>query len=364
MNRLLFIVVLIFNVIVSPVFGQENNSEVSKNRIILVNPGVFYLKSLNYITENSTIDIKNLEYQAVFYSKSEVSYDEAEKYILDNNITNIKLIKVEGELNPNNLYEKNSCTNSFNNLFENSDGVIFLGGWDIPPVTYSSKTNLHTQIRTPNRHYFELSFLYHLLGNGKNNSVPLLDKNPNYVVYGICLGMQSMSVATGGTMYQDIPSEVYDATNAEDVLALDENQIHRSYWKNIDRDETLDGHSFHQIKLDDNSVFVNEFNLGNNKTPYVCSSHHQAVKKVGYGFDIVATSMDGKIIEALQHTKYKNVLGVQFHPEFYYLHDSDSKKFKFKSGDKELKTEYQQIKDLGGYEFQIKYWKHFSNLFN
>ena len=364
MKNILFLVAFIFTIQISSIYAQNENNKIDKNRIILVNPGVFYLKSLNLLTEKSIIDIDNLEYQAVFYSKSEVSYEDAEQYVKENNITNVKLTKVDGNLTVDNLFQDNSCSDDFKELFENSKGVVFLGGWDIPAEIYGSKTSLHTQIRTPERHYFELSFLYHLLGRGESNKYkPLLESNPNYVVFGICLGMQSMSVATGGDMYQDIPSEVYGIENAEDVLALDEDNQHRSYWKNIDRDVTLDSHSFHQVKIMDNSIFTESFGLDKNSTPYVCSSHHQAVKNTGYGWDIIATSMDGKIIEAIQHTKYKNVLGVQFHPEFYYLHDAGSKKFKFKSTDKELRTEHERIKELGGYDFNLSYWKYFSGLF-
>ena len=363
MKKLILVFTLLFCVQISSVNSQTINNKEEKNTIILVNPGVFYLKSLNYITNKSIINIDNLEYLAVFYSKSEVSYEAAETYIKENKISNIKLQEIEGNITVDNLFSENACTDSFTSLFENSKGIIFLGGWDIPAEIYNSKTNLHTQIRTPNRHYFELSFLYHLLGRGEKNDKPLLDKNPDYVVYGICLGMQSMSVATGGDMYQDIPSEVYGAKFADDVLALDKNKQHRSYWKNIDRDKTLDGHSFHQIKLVDNSVFTNDYGLDVNATPYVCSSHHQAIKNIGYGWDIIAYSIDGKIIEAIQHNKYKNVLGVQFHPEFYYLHNPESKKFKFKSGDKKLYTEYEMINKLGGYKFNLDYWKHFSSLF-
>ena len=96
----------------------------------------------------------------------------------------------------------------------------------------------------------------------------------------------------------------------------------------------------------------------------MCSSHHQAVKNIGKGFDVVATSLDGKVVEALQHSKYKNVLGVQFHPEFYTLHDPSSKKVKMNPDDKRLRTEHEIIKELGGYEFNLEYWKYFSNLLN
>jgi putative glutamine amidotransferase len=54
--------------------------------------------------------------------------------------------------------------------------------------------------------------------------------------------------------------------------------------------------------------------------PFILSSHHQALKELGKDLFITATSMDGKIIEAVDHKKYKNVLGIQFHPEPYSLY--------------------------------------------
>jgi len=362
MKKSLLLIIVALSIFSTNIKAQ-NNTEVEKNRIILVNPGVFYLKSLVLLSQKNIVDIPNLEYQAVFYSKSEVKMEDAQKYIDENNINFIKTVEVNGNLSPDNLYQDNSCTSSFENLFNNSKGIIFLGGWDIPPTVYGDKTNLLTQIHSPNRHYFELSFLYHLLGREGSSHKALLEKNPNYAVLGICLGMQSMSTATGGNMYQDIPSEVYGAKTVEEVLALNDNQKHRSYWKNIEIDKTLDGHSFHQIKLMPKSIFTKYVDVSTSDRPYVCSSHHQAVKKLGYGFNVIATSMDGKIIEAIQHKNYKNVLGVQFHPEFYYLHDETSKKFKIKPNDKKLKTEYEIINELGGYKFNLAYWKYFSELF-
>jgi len=319
---------------------------------------------LVYLTDHKIIDIPKLEYWAVFYEKSEVSYDDAEKYIEENKIDYIKLKKVAGDLRPENLYQKNGCTESFNQLVKETDGVLFLGGWDIPANLYGQKNSLLIGIRTPNRHYFELSFLYHLLGRkGNSETIPLLESNPDYAVLGICLGMQSMNVATGGDMYQDIPHEVYDLEYIEDVLAMDANNMHRNYWRNIDTDKDLDNHSMHQIRFTDNKFWIKNFDVKKNETPYVASSHHQAVKNIGKGFKIIATSMDGKIVEAIKHEKYKHVLGVQFHPEFYTLHDPDSRKMKMKPSDTELMTEHEMIKRLGGYDFQVKYWKYFSRLF-
>jgi hypothetical protein len=61
-------------------------------------------------------------------------------------------------------------------------------------------------ITDPHRHYLELSFLFHLLGGFQDESfLPLLEERPEYPVLGICLGMQSMNVATGGDMIRIFP---------------------------------------------------------------------------------------------------------------------------------------------------------------
>ena len=360
---LLLTIVFSISILFTDLLAQINNENSDKTKIILVNPGVFYLKSLAYLTDNKKIDIKNLEYQAVFYTKNEISYDDAEEFVKENDISYIKLKKVEGNLNAENLYTENSCTQSFNELFDNSNGIIFLGGWDLPAVAFGQKTSLLAGIYTPNRHYFELSFLYHLLGRKNNEHTALLDKKPDYVVFGICLGMQTMNVATGGDMYQDIPSDIYGLKYVEDVLALDKNKIHRNYWRQLTADKNLNNHSIHKIKLVDNQFFKTNFELSKKDQPMVVSSHHQAVNKIGKGFKVVATSLDGKVVEALHHEKYNNVFGVQFHPEFYTIHDPDSKKMKRKPEDEELMTEHEMLKKVGGYQFQLKYWDYFSSLF-
>jgi putative glutamine amidotransferase len=53
---------------------------------------------------------------------------------------------------------------------------------------------------------------------------------------------------------------------------------------------------------------------------------------MGKGLVAVASSRDGKVIEALEHKKYPNVLGVQFHPE-HYLHFDAEPRFRQKPGD-------------------------------
>ena len=58
-------------------------------------------------------------------------------------------------------------------------------------------------------------------------------------------------------------------------------------------------------------------------SPRILSSHHQALEKMGTGWRAIASSLDGKIVEAVEHERFPNVLGVQFHPEHRLLWESD-----------------------------------------
>ena len=330
-----------------------------KKTIVLVNPGVFYLKSIVYMTDNDIIPAKNIRYLAVFYTKSEVKLSAAKTYVKQNNIDYIQFQEVYGNLTKKNIYKTNMCSQGFYDIFKSSDGIIFFGGWDIPPVFYGEKTELTVGIRTPNRHLFELSFLFHLLGGNQDLAYrAFLEEKPYYSVVGICLGMQTMNVATGGDMYQDIPSDIYGIKYIEDILKLDQDQQHRNYNKNLYPEDEIDNHSFHHIKIT-NFELRKKWKLPLKFNPLVASSHHQAVRLLGKDMVIAATSMDGRVVETLVHKKFPNVLGVQFHPEFYTLHDPDSKKIKFYPAGKELMTEHEVLVKNKSYVFHKQFWKSF-----
>jgi putative glutamine amidotransferase len=204
----------------------------------------------------------------------------------------------------------------------------------------------------------EASFLFHLLGGFQNNVfTPLLESNPNYIVYAICLGMQTMNIATGGTMIQDIPAEVYNLSFVEEVLASDNNAQHRNYNNNLYIDSTLFSGNFHEIKINNQLPIVG--NYSGNLSPLIYSNHHQAIEKLGEDLDVIATSMDGKIIEAISHKKYPNVLGIQFHPEGTYLHNPEIKYRKNPTD--ELKSGKQILIGHRSYDFHLEYWKNFSD---
>jgi putative glutamine amidotransferase len=336
-----------------------NKDNAKKITIVLVNPGVFYLESIVYMTNNGIINAENIEYLAVFYTKSEVKYSDAKNFVSKNNVKYIKFREIYGNLDLDNIYKKNECTNDFRDVFENSDGIIFFGGADIPPVYYGQKTELTTGIHTPNRHLFELSFLFHLLGGSQNNDFNnFLEKKPDYPVLGICLGMQTINVATGGDMYQDIPSDIYGLNYVEDVINLGTDQMHKNYNKNLYPETEIDNHSFHHVKII-NKDLRKKLKLKNGFNPLVASSHHQAVRNLGKGIQVAATSMDGKVIEMLIHKKYPNVIAPQFHPEFIYLHDPDSKKRKFSPDEKEMLSEHEILVKNNSYQFHIDFWELF-----
>ncbi len=142
------------------------------------------------------------------------------------------------------------------------------------------------------------------------------EKNPDFPILGICLGVQKLNVAAGGSLYQDIPYHVYGETTFESLQKLGSENIHRNYWHRMDNENDYSFVHFHPIVIPEGS-FLKFKNISEN--PVVASSHHQSAKKIGKGFKVAATSMDGKVVEALQHDRFKNVCGIQFHTDFSSL---------------------------------------------
>lgn len=251
-------------------------------------------------------------------------YASSKKMAEDEGLTWLKFHTIQGELNRDNLYQKNQCTADFEKIFEYSDGIIFFGGADIPPELYGRKTNLLSGIRTPYRHYVELSFIFHLLGGLQDEDFkPLMAEKTDFPVLGICLGEQTLNVGTGGTLIQDIWFEKYKKTFIEDIVPLGRSKWHNNPLARIYPEEDLLWYNMHQIKLLDGGKFTKEMGFTKKDTPYIVSSHHQAVDKKGKGIRVIATSMDGKVVEAIDHEVYPNVLGVQFHPEFSTLYQTE-----------------------------------------
>ncbi|MFC2104123.1 gamma-glutamyl-gamma-aminobutyrate hydrolase family protein [Bacteroidota bacterium] len=267
-------------------YSQENN-------LILVHPTEYNLKLFTYLIDNNIIDIDNLSITGIYHKNEVYDYSKSESFLAKNNYPSIALKEITEDIKVDQLYQLNECTKVYSELFKKSKGVLFFGGPDLPPAIYGEQMSLLTRMIDPYRHYFEASFLFHLLGGSQNSEFnPLLKENPDYTVYAICLGMQTINIATGGTMVQDIPSEIYNLEFVEGVLQIDNNRQHRNYYNNISIDSTLFSGSFHEIKIINQKALVGDYNK--NLNPLIYSNHHQAIESLGEDLVVLATSTDGK----------------------------------------------------------------------
>ncbi len=121
-------------------------------------------------------------------------------------------------------------------------------------------------------------------------------------IFAICRGIQVLNVACGGTLVQDIPSQIAGALAHS--LPVPPNQsfsLAHEVW--LERDSLL-------------SKLMRE-RLADADTCEVNSRHHQAVKAIAKGFIVSATAPDG-VIEAIEDPSLDFCLGVQWHPENFF----------------------------------------------
>ncbi len=118
----------------------------------------------------------------------------------------------------------------------------------------------------------------------------------NMPLLAICYGMQALNVSRGGSLVQDIESQVPKSIKHEQGIPPNRNS--------------------HRLKIAGGSILAGLKAVKTAKEAIrVNSSHHQAIKKVGKNLKAVAWAKDG-IIECVQDTrKGRFVLGVQWHPE-------------------------------------------------
>lgn len=293
-------------------------------RLVIFNPETFNLRALTTLRNNGTIDIPGLTVVGVYHGRQTGNFAESRKYVEENKIDWIKFHVISAEISEPVLFKRNACTPEFEQIVRKADGVIFFGGPDIPPSVFGEKTLLLTNISDPYRHYLESSAVFHLLGGSQDEKfAPLLEGRPGFPVLGICLGFQTLNVGTGGTLVQDIWTETYGKTTAEDVIALGPEQWHNNPYRLLFPLDRLMGYNFHSLQLGDNGLFVKVMGFKSSDHPRILSSHHQALEKMGRGLVAIASSRDGRVVEAVGHKQYPNVLGIQFHPEHPLLFDPE-----------------------------------------
>jgi putative glutamine amidotransferase len=167
-------------------------------------------------------------------------------------------------------------------LLDGVEGLLITGsGPDLPPRLYGERQRYRFPLVSDRRADFELE----LVLQASKRDLPLL---------GICGGMQTVNVACGGSLYQDIPAQVPGALD------------HRQKSKAI--------HVAHPVSVTPKSL-LNK--VVATKTLMVNSSHHQSVKTVAPSLKTSAIAPDG-IIEAIESPRHRFLLAIQWHPEFLF----------------------------------------------
>ena len=339
--------------LISTTFGQDT--------VLLFHPTAYNLELFQKLAEEDLFPLDDYHMLGVYHSGETYDYSESEEFIALSGDIRFSLREINASLDAQNLFGENPASGEFSNLFSCSNGALFMGGPDIPPAVYGEKVHLLTRVTDPYRHYLEVSYLFHLMGGQQNKAwSPYLEKKPAYVINGICLGMQTMHVATGGSMVQDIPSELYGIWMAEDVLDLPREQMHRNYMNYLNTGcEGPTSYHFHEINLKKRGLLGKQMGFSAKTDPLVLSSHHQAIDNPGPEWEVIATSMDGRIIEAIHHTRYPNVLGVQFHPEKPGLFDPS---IEHPVNCDSTINFGEAIADSESYRFHLAFWKQLGNL--
>jgi putative glutamine amidotransferase len=158
------------------------------------------------------------------------------------------------------------------------DGVLLAGGDDLDPAAYGEAWHPNAQRIDPARQAFEFA----LLAEVERRRTPAL---------GVCLGSQVMNVYRGGSMYQFLPDHLGEGA--------------------FDHRLCGDWSRRHPVELDRESALARA--LGKTSIR-VNTSHKQAVRDVGRGLRVIATSDDG-IIEGTEDPSLPFYMGVQWHPE-------------------------------------------------
>ena len=330
----------------------------AQHRLVLLHPTVSNIENMVWMVENKIIDIPEVELLGVYYEKESYNYTASEKYLAEHQINNYKLMKITGDLKLEDIYRENNCSIAFRKLFEESDAIIFYGGPDIPAAVYGQEEHLLTLVTDPYRHYFETSLFFHLIGGSRNPTFkPFLVGKPDFIIRAFCLGMQTMNVAAGGTLLQDIPQQRYHKNTLEKVAAMPLENQHRSYLSPFYPLSELFGGNFHPIRILQKGYLGEISRMSEATTPMVLSYHHQAVGKKGANLNVIATSTDKKIVEGLQHRVFGNVIGVQFHPESPSLYKEETRLATIPGSTfspNELLTKSNSLK------FHRMFWKDFS----
>jgi putative glutamine amidotransferase len=165
--------------------------------------------------------------------------------------------------------------------FSRCDALLLAGGEDVDPSFYGAEP--HPKLGRPNpfQDEVEIALTRRALAEG----MPLL---------GVCRGQQLLNVAMGGTLYQDIASDIPGALDHE------ESARHREM-----------AYLAHPIAFEPDSWLAGRLDAGE---LLVNTLHHQALRDLAPGLRVVARAPDG-MVEAVEGTRTNFVVAIQCHPE-------------------------------------------------
>jgi len=180
-----------------------------------------------------------------------------------------------------------SDTDVIINTLERLDGLILSGGADYDPhyageEPWPTLGTINAERDLPELFITQLAY---------NRQLPIL---------GICRGIQTLAMVLGGHVRQDI-SDIQQHNHSQE-----EDRNIATHTVSIEKDSLL-------FRIYEQEQQRSTFNVQRSMLS-VNSFHHQAVDETGPRFRVIARSDDG-IIEAMESTEYKSILGVQWHPE-------------------------------------------------
>ena len=167
-------------------------------------------------------------------------------------------------------------------VLDDVDGVLLTGGNDIDPALWGERVLNDTVRIDEERDAFELP----LARLAVERDLPVL---------AICRGCQVLNVALGGSLWQDIPTQIPTASQHRQHAPM----------------ETL----AHDVWVAEGSRLATVLGTSGSRPVPVNTSHHQAVRLAGAGLHSSAYCKDG-VIEAVEAPERRFVLGVQWHPEW------------------------------------------------
>jgi putative glutamine amidotransferase len=171
-------------------------------------------------------------------------------------------------------------------LLARVDGLLLTGGGDVDPMLYGEAAHATFEAAESGRDAYEIALARAAVERG----IPFL---------AICRGMQVLNVAMGGTLIQDIPSQVTGALGHS--VPQPRVQIAHEVW-------VSKGSILATLLAD---------HMEDGETCHVNSRHHQSVKDAAQGFEVTATSPDG-VVEAMEKADAPFCVAVQWHPENFW----------------------------------------------